>query len=200
MGMKYNILKDLVSKKINVHLFEEITTLEHLIKYAQLNEKFSIRFDRDKDYHQLPFYKYDQKDYLDINERDKYFKKIITEMNNLNCSLVCANGYLYDDVQICNFVIKIDGHGDFILEFSTKKVSLREMYEYETSIIKGNISDNIKDMDWLTKSSNPINDENIEKILSWAFKLNVINRNIEATLYEQKVGILKEYITCWQID
>ena len=200
MGIKLKSLNDLLNKGVNVHYFESINELSDLIKYADNNDKFSMRFDRDKDYYHLPFYKYKKEDFSDINKRNKYFEEIIKEAKELNCSLLCANGYLYDEIQICNFVIKIDSKSSFVLEFSTKQVSLREMYEYETTIIKGNIKDSLKDMEWIKKSSNIIDDRNIEKIISWSFKLNIVNKNIEATLYKEKVGMLKEDIACWQID
>lgn len=200
MGMKYKNLKELSNKKINVHSFASISKLEELIRYADENEMFSMRFDRDKDYYQLPFYKYSKSDFSSREERDKYFKAIIEEAESMNCSILCANGYMYDNVQICNFVIKIDNKYNFILEFCNEKVSLREMYEYKTTILKGNIKDDLKDMEWIRKSTNVIDDKLIEKILNWAIRLNIFNKNIEATLYKEKVGILNDYIACWQID
>ena len=55
-------------------------------------------------------------------------------------------------------------------------------------------------MEWIRKNSNVLSNSDIEKMISWAFSLNVINKNIEATLYPDKVGMLKENIVCWQID
>ena len=200
MGMKYKNLKELCDRKINVHSFASINNFEELKNYSSKNEKFSMRFDRDYDYHQLPFYKFNCNDYKTVEERDLYLAQVMEEAKSLNCSVLCANGYLYDCVQICNFVIKIDDKYNFLLEFSTKEVSLREMYEYPTTVISGNIKDNLKEMAWIRKNDNIIDNNNIEKILNWAFKLNIINKNIEATLYKKKVGILKEDIACWQID
>ena len=200
MGMKYKTLKDLVDKKVNVHSFENINDLDSLLKYAEENKKFSMRFDRDKDYYQLPFYKFNDDVFENEEVKLEYLENIINEAKQLKCSILCANGYLYDDIQICNFVIKVDAKANFILEFSTKRVPLREMYEYKTTIIKGNIKDSLNDMEWIRKEENKLDDRTIEKMLSWAFKLNIINKNIEATLYPTKVGMLKENIVCWQID
>lgn len=200
MGMKYKTLKDLVDKKINVHSFENINDLESLLKYASENQKFSMRFDRDKGYYQLPFYKFNNEVFENDEVKFEYLKKIMEEAHQLKCSILCANGYLYDDIQICNFVIKIDTKANFVLEFSTKRVPLREMYEYKTTVIKGNIKDSLDDMEWIRKNENKLDDRNIEKMLNWAFKLNVVNKNIEATLYPVKVGMLNETIVCWQID
>lgn len=200
MGMKYKTLKDLVDKKVNVHSFENINDLDSLLKYAKENKKFSMRFDRDKDYYQLPFYKFNDDVFENEEVKFEYLENIVNEAKHLNCSILCANGYLYDDIQICNFVIKVDAKANFILEFSTKRVPLREMYEYKTTIIKGNIKDSLNDMEWIRKEENKLDDRTIEKMLSWAFKLNIINKNIEATLYPTKVGMLKENIVCWQID
>ena len=200
MGMKFKNLKELLNNKINVHSFENISDLDSLIKYSRENSKFSMRFDRDKDYHQLPFYKYDKNSFGSDDDSKEYLNKIMEQAQQLNCSILCANGYLYDDLQVCNFVIKVDERGNFILEFCTKKVSLREMYEYETTILKGNIKDSLKDMEWIRKTSNVIENRYLEKIISWALKINVVNKNIEATLYHELVGVLKEDIVCWQID
>lgn len=200
MGIKFKNLKELLNKRINVHSFECIDDLENLIRYSNENEKFSMRFDRDKDYHQLPFYTYDKSLFSTIDDSNEYLNKIMNEAHKLNCSILCAIGYLYNDLQICNFVIKVEENGNFILEFCTKKVSLREMYEHETTILKGNIKDSIKDMDWIRKNANDIDERKLEKIISWALKTNIINKNIEATLYEEKVGIFNEDIACWQID
>lgn len=200
MGMKYKTLKQLVDKKINVHSFESISELDKLLKYADENAKFSMRFDRDKDYYQLPFYKFNNEVFESDEIKIEYLTNIMDEAKKLNCTILCANGYLYDDIQICNFVIKIDQKANFILEYSTKKVPLREMYEYKTTIIKGNIKDSLSEMEWIGKNENKLDDRSIEKMINWAFKLNVTNKNIEATLYPTKVGMLKENIVCWQID
>ena len=74
------------------------------------------------------------------------------------------------------------------------------MYEYPTTVLKGNIKDDLKDMEWTNRQKNKIGTKEIEKILLWAFSLNMINKSIEATLYSKKVGILEQEIVCWQID
>lgn len=200
MGAKYKSLVKLYGKKINTHEFYQFTTLGELMDYSLNNSMFSIRFDRDINFYQLPFYKFNQKDFNSKKEIESYFQKIVDEANNLNCTLLCSNGYFYDDIQICNFVIKIEDNYDFILEWSNKKVSVREMYQYKTSILKGNIKDNLKEMEWISRNSNDIDEKYIEKIISWAINTGFINKNIEGTLYPKKVGILKEEIVCWQVD
>ena len=55
-------------------------------------------------------------------------------------------------------------------------------------------------MEWTNRQKNKIGTKEIEKILLWAFSLNMINKSIEATLYSKKVGILDQEIVCWQID
>ena len=74
------------------------------------------------------------------------------------------------------------------------------MYEYPTTILKGNIMDDIKDMEWTNKKENKISIKEIEKMLTWSFSLNIIDKSIEATLYQKKIGMLKQEIVCWQID
>ncbi len=200
MGAKYQNLRRLSKAKINTHEFVSLSTLEEMLDYEKENSMFSIRFDRMKNYHQLPFYKYNRKDFHSKNEKNKFFTKIVEEAKNKNCTLLCSNGYQYDDIQVCNFVMQINSNRDFILEWSTKEVALREMYEYPTTILKGNIMDDIKDMEWTNKKENKISIKEIEKMLTWSFSLNIIDKSIEATLYQKKIGMLKQEIVCWQID
>ncbi len=118
----------------------------------------------------------------------------------MNCTLLCSNGLQYDNIQICNFVIYFTDKENFVLEWSTKKVALRNMYEYPTTILKGNIKDDIKDMECIQPKENRLDKKDIEKILVWALSLKRINKSIEGTLYPKKVGMLKQEIVCWQID
>ena len=199
MGVKYSNLQKLYSDKINVHEFILATSISDLEDYASKNDRFSIRFDRDSKYHGLPFYKYVASDYT-IEERGKYFNSIVDEANELGCSMLCANGHLYDDIQICNFVIRINEKYDFILEWCTEKVPLREMYQHKTTILKGNVNELIKDMQWENRQHNKIEENEIEEMISWGMKTGYLNKNIEATLYPINVGLLNEKITCWQTD
>ncbi len=200
MGAKYQNLNSLFKSGINTHEFASLETIEELLDYEKKNSMFSIRFDRSRNYQQLPFYKYNRKDFSSKNEKLEFFTRIIEEAKDKKCTLLCSNGYQYDSIQICNFVMRINSKRDFILEWSTKEVALREMYEYPTTILKGNIMDDIKDMEWTNKKDNKLNTKEIEKILAWSFSLNVIDKSIEATLYQKKVGMLKQEIVCWQID
>lgn len=200
MGAKYNNLVKLYNKKINVHEFYELKTFDELLNYSNNNSMFSMRFDREIDFHQLPFYKFNKKDFKKQADVEEYFNKIILEANKLNCSLLCSDGYLYDSDQICNFVIKIDDNQDFVLEWCNEKVAVREMYQYKTSILKGNIKEDLKDMQWISKNENEIDNKDIENIINWSFKIGIINKNIEGTLYPNNVGMLKEKIVCWQTD
>lgn len=200
MGAKYQNLNKLYKQGINVHEFASLETVEELMEYEKKNAMFSIRFDRNKDYQQLPFYKYNRSSFSTKKEKEKFFTDIVEEAKKEKCTLLCSNGYQYDTVQICNFVIIFPTQQDFILEWSTKEVALREMYAYPTTIVKGNIKDDIKDMEWTNKKENKLGKKDIEKILFWALSLNVVGKSIEATLYEKKVGMLKQEIVCWQID
>lgn len=161
---------------------------------------FSIRFDRNKDYQQLPFYKYNRNNFKSRKEKERFFMDIVEEAKQKKCTLLCSNGYQYDSIQICNFVIIFPTKQEFILEWSTKEVALREMYAFPTTILKGNIKEDLKDMEWTNEKENKISKKEIEKILFWALSLNVVGKSIEATLYEKKVGMLKQEIACWQID
>ncbi len=200
MGAKTKNLKSMYKKGINVHEFTNVKGLEELLEYAKSNPKFSIRFDRDIDYQQLPFYTYQKVDFSNNQEELDFFTKIVKEAKKLDCTLLCSNGLQYDNVQICNFVIRFTTKEDFVMEWSTKKVALRKMYEYPTTILKGNIQEEIKDMEWINKKENKLDTREIEKILVWALSLKKINKSIEGTLYPKKVGMLSQEIVCWQID
>lgn len=200
MGAKYQNLKHLYEVGVNTHEFASLETVEELLDYASKNPMFSIRFDRNRNYQQLPFYKYNKKDYPNKKSRVDFFEEIVSRAKEEKCTLLCSNGYQYDSIQVCNFVIKMNSKSDFLLEWSTKEVSLREMYEYPTTVLKGNIKDDIKDMEWTNKKENKLDSKEIEKILVWAYSLNIINKSIEATLYQKKVGMLHQEIVCWQID
>ncbi len=200
MGAKTKNLKVMLKKEINVHEFTNAKDLEELLEYAKDNPKFSIRFDRDTNYKQLPFYTYKKGDFNSKEEELAFFTKIAKEAKKMNCTLLCSNGLQYDNIQICNFVIYFTDKENFVLEWSTKKVALRNMYEYPTTILKGNIKDDIKDMECIQPKENRLDKKDIEKILVWALSLKRINKSIEGTLYPKKVGMLKQEIVCWQID
>lgn len=200
MGAKYQNLNRLYQSGINVHEFQSLETVEELMEYETNNAMFSIRFDRNKDYHQLPFYKYDRSSFKSKKEKEQFFVKIVEEAKSKKCTLLCSNGYQYDSIQICNFVIIFLAKEEFILEWSTKEVALREMYAYPTTILKGNIKEDLKDMEWINKKENKLGMKEIEKILFWALSLNVVGKSIEATLYDKNVGMLQQEIACWQID
>lgn len=200
MGAKYRNLNNLYQSGINVHEFSILETVEDLMEYEKGNSMFSIRFDRNKDYQQLPFYKYNRNNFKSRKEKERFFMDIVEEAKQKKCTLLCSNGYQYDSIQICNFVIIFPTKQEFILEWSTKEVALREMYAFPTTILKGNIKEDLKDMEWTNEKENKISKKEIEKILFWALSLNVVGKSIEATLYEKKVGMLKQEIACWQID
>lgn len=200
MGKKYDSLNQLVQRNINVHEFQKVEEEKELIAYAKKNEAFSIRFDREKNYHQLPFYTYEKSRFQSEEESLAYLSKIASQAKDMNCSMLCSNGHQYDDIEICNFVIKIEANNFFTLEWSTKKVPLRNMYEYPTSYVRGRLEEDLKSMHFHNLQANPIEEELLEKIIVWATGLKMMNVSIEGTLYPKKVGIQHEEIVCWQID
>lgn len=200
MGKKYQNINRLYEQGINVHSFKLLETKEDLIEYANENPVFSIRFDRDTNYHQLPFYVYEEHAFTNDQEKFNFFEKIAYKAKEMGCMMLCSDGHKYDDIQLCNFVISLNEQQDFLLEWSTKKVPLRNMYQFSTSTLKGNMKDSFKDMEWTLKGENVLDDTYLEKILLWAFSLNIYNCEIEGTLYPMKVGLKKEEIVCWQTD
>lgn len=189
MGLKTKNLDKLLKDNLNVFEYKEITNKEELEKYITDNELFTIRFDRDNNIQGLPFYKYHSN--LDID-------KIITEASNLNCTLLCSNGYKYDNNLLFNFVISIDSSNNFILELCDKKVPLRDMYKYKTTIIKGNIFED--KYEYINKFDNKYTKKNIEMIFDIILSNNFKYKYLEGTIYNIPVGILKTNVIIWQTD
>lgn len=192
MGIKINNLQRLLNDNINVHDFCEVKTLEELIRYSETNKSFSIRFDRNYQEHNLPFYVYDES----IKDKDTYFKNIIEEMHKLDCTLLCSNGHAYDNILKFNFVIDIDEKANFILELCDQKIPLRLMYQYKTTIIKGNLFQDKYEI--INKEANTYDEEDISKIINYVVVRKY--KYLEGTLYQSKVGKLNDDIVIWQTD
>lgn len=193
MGKKANNLKQLINDKFNVFNFKEINTYEELIDYSKDNSLFTMRFDRNDNFKSLPFYIFNNND-----NKEEYFKNIIDEMNNLNCTIVCSNGLVYDENLKFNFVCELDNDNNFILEFCDKKVPLRNMYNYKTTVIKGNLYDT--NYTYTNKFNNKYDDKDIDNILLWILNNKGKYKYFECTLYDIKVGILNDYIITWQTN
>lgn len=187
MGLKTRNLEKLLNDNINIFEYKEIRNINQLIDYSAINNKFTIRFDRDYDIEGLPFYKYD--DNLDLF-------KIYEEASNMNCTLLLSNGYKYDNDLVFNFVIDINSNNDFILEICNKKVPLRDMYKYNTCILKGNLFD--KNYKCINLDYNIYNIDDIEKIIDLVINLEVRYHYIEGSMYSRNVGLLSKKIVVWQ--
>ncbi len=195
MGIKARNLEDLIKNNINVHPFKEITNLQSLISYSLANDKFSIRFDYETKKYNLPFYTYDRNQ---IGDSNTYFQNIIDEMHKYDCTLICSDGLKYDDVMKFNFVIEIDQDYNFIIELSDKKVPLRQMYNFKTTIVKGNIFHSYKEFEFINKSQNVYTEKDIMNIIEWCIAKKFKYHYIEGTIYNKKVGLLNDYIVIWQ--
>lgn len=195
MGTKVNNLKKLIIEQVNVHEFSEIDNLSDLIDYSNYNNKFTMRFDHNQAIHNLPFYIYDS---TKVKDKLDYFNNIIEEMKKLNCTLLCSNGYKYDELLKFNFVIEISDNCDFILELCDKKVPLRDMYKYKTTVIQGNLLSNINLFDYTNKNDNVYEQQELEYIINWIINLKVKYKYIEGTLYSKKVGIFNNELIIWQ--
>ena len=96
MGIKTKNLEKLEKEKFNVFEYKEITDIVTLEKYAKNNKLFTIRFDRNKNIEDLPFYIY--KEDLDLEE-------ILNKAKKMKCSLLVSNGLVHDKDLLFNFVI-----------------------------------------------------------------------------------------------
>ncbi len=197
MGVKRKNLDRLVSLGFNVHEYKEINTYDELIEYSNINKQFTIRFDSIDEKNNLPFYMYDES--INLN-KELYFEKIIKQMNDLHCTLLCSNGYKYDNKLLFNFVIDIDKNNNFILELCSKKVPLRKMYEYKTTIIKGNIFDDYKNYSITNLKENEYKEKDIKKIIDVIIDNDLKIKYLEGTFYEDNVGILNNKIIFWQTN
>lgn len=189
MGLKTKNLELLLKDNLNVFEYKEVHNKEELEQYIDSNDLFTIRFDREYNIQSLPFY---------IYSNDLNIDKILEEANKLNCTLLCSNGYKYDDNLLFNFVISLDDNNDFILELCNQKVPLRKMYNYETTIIRGNIFDD--KYEYINKNSNSYTKKNIESIFNIILNNNFKYKYLEGTIYDIEVGILKSNIIIWQTD
>lgn len=195
VGIKKRNLEGLIKNNINVHNFQEISDLQSLISYSLKNDKFSIRFDYETKKYNLPFYTYDRKE---VNDSNRYFKKIIDEMYQYDCTLLCSDGYKYDDMLKFNFVAELDQDYNFLIELSDKKVPLRKMYDFKTTVIKGNLFDSYKKFEFINKFQNTYTEEDIMDIIEWFIDKNFKYHYVEGTIYNEKVGLLNDYIVVWQ--
>lgn len=191
MGLKTKNLDKLVKDGLNVFEYEEITDIEILKKYSEKNKLFTIRFDRNNNIQDLPFYIYND----DIN-----LNSIFKEAKNMNCSLLVSNGLAYDTYLLFNFVIEIDKNNNFILELCDKKIPLREMYKEKTTIVRGNIFEDYRDYTFINRRGNKYNSKQIYTILELVLRYNIKYKYIEGTYYDKKVGILKENLVIWQTN
>ena len=189
MGLKTKNLDLLVKDNLNVFEYKEIDNIDDLKKYIKDNNKFTIRFDREYNIQGLPFYIYNDK--LNIEE-------IINEMNKLNCTLLCSNGYIYDNDLLFNFVIEVDKNNNFILELCDKKVPLRKMYEYKTTTIKGNLFEDTRE--YINKNDNKYTKRDIESIIELIINRDLKYKYLEGTIYNKKVGLLNDTIIIWQTN
>ncbi len=193
MGLKTRNLEMLKQHDINVHNFKEISNYEDLLSYSDSHPRFSMRFDSTDNIKGLPFYTYDAKK---IEDKESFFKMIINEMQQLKCTLLCSDGYAYDAILKFNFVIEIDSNHNFILELCDKKVPLREMYQYKTTVIRGNVFE--KHYTYLNTEENKYQDDEIDQIIDYVVHHQC--QYSEGTYYEQKVGNLKQNIVIWETN
>ena len=194
MGVKKNNLDKIVQMNLNVHEYKLIDSIDKLLEYSNLNNKFSIRFDSIDGRHGLPFYTYDSN-----RDSKEIFDSIIEQMNILDCKLLVSNGYMYDNNIKFNFVIDIKENNDFILELCSKKIPLRNMYDNNcTTIITGNLFDDYKDYTITNGEYNTYSKNDIEKVLDIIIN-NMSIKYMEGTIYDVNVGILNKDIVIWQI-
>lgn len=191
--MKAENLKQLLRTGNNVHEFQVIEDVKQLIEYSHKNPCFTIRFDRDYNYYNLPFMAFDHT--LEVVEAEG----ILAKAKNMGCTLVCSNGKKYDPIQICNFVYSVR-NGQFILEVNFDKVPLRQMYNENLITISGHIFHPRSMFSIRGQKRNLLSGVILEKILGEMIRHPQTKFTYEGTLYPFPVGVLNQQIVCWQMN
>lgn len=194
MGYKARNLKRLLDSKINVHHFQTISNLDELKEYRDNHPLFTMRFDSDEKIKDLPFYTYNNLEHPDSN--DNYLEQIMKEALEYHCTLLCSDGYKYDQALKFNFVIERQDNYDFMMEICSLKVPLREMYQHKTTVIKGNLL--TRKYTYINREDNTYTLDDISYVLDYV--MDKPYSYFEGTLYETSVGFLKEVIAIWQTN
>lgn len=199
MGKKTDCLTLLKEKHINVHEFREIFEYQDLLDFVLDHCLVTIRFDRYDHLEELPFYIIRVNEYK-ISELEEKLKDICKEAGQMKCSMLCSNGLRYDDVMLFNFVGRLLKNNQFEIEFSTRKVPLRKMYQYPTRVVCGNLADRYKDYEFYGDDSHVISRKDLELVLAFMQQIGYTNQLIEGSCYEVPVGVYHKRIVCWQIQ
>lgn len=197
MGKKTECLVRLVERHINVHEFKEICDYDDLWSYALENKMFTIRFDRYFETESLPFYVIVVDDY-EVEELKEKLHSICSQALEMECSMLCSNGLQYDKIMLFNFVGIICGNS-FEIEFCTRPVPLRKMYEYPTTVVRGSLNDDYSSFEFSGSTHQLMERDDLEKILFWLIHLGYMNQHVEASYYQRPVGVYQERIVCWQV-
>lgn len=176
---------------------QEIKSIGNCFDYKLINpenlddvitkEPVTVRFDREEHIEDLPFYVF--RDGIDCYSADSICK----EAKKLGCWLLRSNGLKELDYQVMNFVYNLNlATGEYLIEYSKEKVTLREMYKNTTYYVRGNL--------WTDEvHSGSVRNLDIKYILDLMFSLNISNKYVEATLFSKPVGIKNKPYVIWQM-
>lgn len=196
---KEDSLLKLLALNLNVHKYSMLETLDELLEYQDKNPEFSIRFDSAHPKENLPFYTFKNAHYHNGIKVIMNPSDIIFHAKLLDCKLLCSEGHKYDDVQICNYVYKLDPWYDFILELSFWKSPLRRMYDGTTIIIKGNLYTEKFEIIGDYTQRHYLSRTLLYKILTDMHSNSIYNKWCECTIYPKTVGLLDKEVIYWQI-
>lgn len=191
MYAKEKMLVKLKNKGLNIFDYKVMTTATDLVLYHRLHKNFTIRFTKVDDCKNLPFYV--------VNESVDSDKvaHIGFEAEYLHCAMIVSDGIKYENNQVLNFVFCKKPNGDFIIEYHIGSEPLRQMYNYPTTVIKGNLY--TQKEDWTFRGSQRIiiGFSDLEYLLNYIDKVDIYNKYVECTLYDCKVGINLERVITW---
>ena len=189
---KERMLLNLKNKGLNIFDYKILHTSADLYEYHRFHKNFTIRFTKEEDCPNLPFY------IIHDGILEERLNNIGMEAYYMKCAMLVSDGIVYENNQVLNFVFCKETDGRFILEYRIGKEPLRHMYNKGVTTIIGNLFQDKKDWtDFVGEHRNSIGFSDLEYILNYITKTDVYNKYVECTLYDVPVGINKERVIVW---
>lgn len=193
---KLDSLIYLQNKGLNIHNYEVVRDRYHLGGICKSYKNCSIRFDREKGDLQLPFTLMEQ-----LNGQDNWditdILNIYNKAEELGCYLIVSDGRNYDPDMRYNICVKVEQKGEFICEMSPLKVPLRHMYKHPLMCVTGSLIEPKHWWDiWGEQTANM---REVKEIVETVYSKGIIEKFVECTTYNKKVGILNEEMVFWHI-
>ena len=191
----YNKLKslyNLINQGLNVHSFIATKDRQEIIDAVHgFDNLCTVRTDSKDRLYNLPFYIF--------NGEANNLDTICNEIINQGLMAIIANGRKYDDRLRYNANCKIKENGDFWIEYSLEKCTLREMYNFPMNCYIGNIDERIRDWVIVRDTDKRVDKREIKELISKVWEKGVYDKYLEISVYNDVVGMLQENMVFWQI-